>query len=66
MKTEYTAWAVQVLRDGEWVIESPWWDLREIRQDAREQAKDLRHSFGKTARVRKVKVTVEDLGVRHS
>jgi len=61
MKTTYTAWAVQVLRDGEWVIESPWIDLHEIREDARGDAKDLRDSFGRTARVRKVRVTVEEV-----
>jgi hypothetical protein len=66
MKTTYTAWAVQVLRDGEW----EWYEnhrafvplkrgqvgINHTRIDAR-----LLRSFLNNARVRKVRVTVEEV-----
>jgi len=55
VKTAYTAWAVQVLRDGEWELEDTW----PTRGHARVWAKAVGRK-GKT-RVRKVRVTVEEV-----
>jgi len=63
MKTTYTAWAVQVLRDGEWEVLQPLWrSLCDTRRDARLEAAWLRHGPSETkAKACKVRVTVEEV-----
>jgi len=62
MKTTYTAWAVQVLRDGEWEVLTPLWrGLSDSRVDARVEAQTRREHYRDKTRIRKVRVTVETL-----
>lgn len=64
MKTEYTAWAVQVLRDGEWEFASDWsWPKQALICPTREEARNAARwemEANVHARVRKVRVTVEE------
>jgi len=58
MKTTYTAWAVQVLRDGEWVWFAP--NLLPMFR-TRWEARWCAGGIDGRRRVRKVRVTVEEV-----
>lgn len=60
MKTEYTAWAVQVLRDGKWDFFQSGCDWP-ILFSARSGARAWARGEPQKTRVRKVKVTVEEV-----